>query len=84
MSYEGAAGAGYEVMIEGEPHNWGRGDISVAEIRELGHLPADCKVVAVDLVDGSERVLDEDVVHEVPPLEPGKPSVKRMNFKCGS
>ncbi|HEV2059258.1 MAG TPA: hypothetical protein VGR11_07865 [Solirubrobacteraceae bacterium] len=84
MSYEGTAGGGYEVLIEGQPHRWGRGDISVAEIRELGKLPADCKVVAVSLADAQEHPLDEDAVHEVPPLTPGKPTVKRTNFKCGS
>lgn len=84
MSYEGATGAPYEVMIEGETHQWGRGTISVPEIRELGHLPDDCKVVAVDLTDGGERPLEEDAVHDVPPLKPGHPDVKRMNFKCGS
>ena len=83
MSYEGAAGAGYEVLIEGTPHRWGRGNISVAEIRELGELPDDCKVIAVDLINGGEHALDEDVVHDVPPLDPNKPNVKRTNFKCG-
>ncbi len=84
MSTEGTAGARYEVSIEGQTHPWGRDTISVAEIRELGGFPADCQVVAVSLVDGEQRVLDEDAVHEMPPLEPGKPVVKRMNFKRAS
>ena len=81
MSTEGTAGASHEISIEGVTHPWGSDRISVAEIRELGGIPADCDVVAVDLVEGDERVLDEDDVHEIPPLEPGKPVVKRTDFK---
>lgn len=82
MSYEGAAGAGYEVVIEGAVKRWGRGDISVKEIRELGELPPDCKMVAIDLVSGEKQPLDEDYVHEIPPLDPNKPDNKRTNFAC--
>lgn len=82
MSYEGTAGAGYEVVIEGAVKRWGRGDISVAEIRELGELPPDCKMVAIDLVSGEKQPLDEDYVHEIPPLDPNKPDNKRTNFAC--
>lgn len=84
MSTEGTAGTPYEISIEGQTHPWGRDTISVAEIRELGDMPQDARVVAVDLVDGQERVLDEEAVHEIPPLEPGKPTVKRTNFKRAS
>lgn len=84
MSTEGTPGAPYEISIEGQTHPWGRDTISVAEIRELGDIPQDARVVAVDLVEGHERVLDEDAVHEIPPLEPGKPVVKRTNFKRAS
>ncbi len=84
MSTEGTAGAPYEISIEGQTHPWGRDTISAAEIRELGGIPDDSPVVAVNLADGEEHVLDEDEVHDVPPLEPGKPVVKRMNFKRGS
>lgn len=82
MSTEGAAG--YEISIEGQTHPWGRDTISVAEIRDLGSIPDDCQVVAVNLENGEEHVLDEDDVHSVPPLEPGKPVVKRTNFKRAS
>lgn len=84
MGSEGMAGAPYEISIEGQTHPWGRDTISVAEIRDLGDIPQDARVVAVDLVDGEERVLDEDAVHEIPPLQPGKPVVKRTNFKRAS
>ena len=77
-------GAGYEVSVEGEIHQWGSNTISVAEIRELGDIPDDAAVAAVDLVDGEEHVLDEDAVHDVPPLEPGKPMVKRTDFRRAS
>ena len=81
MSTEGTADAPYEVSIEGHTHPWGRDTISAAEIREIGQIPDDCDVVAVNLADGEEHVLADDAVHEVPPLEPGKPTVKRVNFK---
>lgn len=81
MSTERTAAARHEISIEGVTHPWGRDTISVAEIRDLGGFPADCTVVAVDLADGTEHVLDEDAVHEIPPLDPGKPVVKRTNFK---
>lgn len=73
----------YEISIEGKTYPWGRNTISVPEIRDIGGLPADCQVVAVNLADGEQSVLSEDAIHEVPPLEPGKPVVKRVNFKCG-
>lgn len=84
MSTEGPIGNQYEILIEEQTHPWGRNTISTAEIRALGRLPEDCEVVAVDLTDGSESVLGEDDVHELPPLDPGKPTAKRMNFKRGS
>lgn len=84
MSTEGTADAPYEISIEGKTHPWGRDTISVAEIRELGQIPDDCQIVAVNLADGEEHPLDEDSVHEIPPLDPGKPVVKRTNFKRSS
>lgn len=81
MSTEGTAGASYEISVEGITYPWGRDTISAAEIRDVAGLPADCTIVAVDLADGQEHVLDEDAVHHVPPLDPGKPVVKRTNFK---
>ena len=83
MSAEGTADAPFEISIEGVTHPWGRDTISAKEIRELGSIPPDCAVVAVDLADGKEHVLEDDEVHRVPPLEPGKPVVKRTNFKRG-
>ncbi len=84
MSTEQPIGTSYEILIEEQTHPWGRNTISTAEIRTLGRLPEDCQVVAVDLTDGSESVLDEDDVHELPALDPGKPQTKRMNFKRAS
>ena len=75
---------GYEVSIEGEIHSWDSDTISVAEIRELGEIPDEAAVAAVSLDDGEEHVLDEDAVHDVPPLEPGKPVVKRTDFRRAS
>ena len=84
MSTEGTTGASYEILIEHQAYPWGRDKITTAEIRTLGRLPENASVVAVNLADGEESVLDEDDVHELPPLEPGKPSVKRVNFKRGA
>ena len=75
---------GYEVSIEGQIHPWESDTISVAEIRELGDIPDEAAVAAVSLDDGEEHVLDEDAVHDVPPLEPGKPTVKRTDFRRAS
>jgi hypothetical protein len=46
-------------------------------------LSADRPVVAVDLANNSETTLPEDGVHELVPLEEGKPLVKRTSFKAG-
>jgi hypothetical protein len=76
--------AQYEVMVEGEAHPWAKDTISVAEIRELGKLPADVPVIEQDLREGSERTLTEDDV-----LRPGKLregarlTKKRVNFRMG-
>ncbi|MDQ3850040.1 MAG: hypothetical protein M3296_05425 [Actinomycetota bacterium] len=76
--------AQYEVSIEGEIHQWDKDSISVSEIRELGGFPDGAEVAAVDLATGDEHTLDDDDVHHVPALEPGKPLVKRMDFKRAS
>jgi len=73
--------ARYEVLIDGRIHEWTKETISVPEIRELGGFQAESKVAAVDLATRDERTLDEDDLHHVPPLEQGKPLVKRMDFK---
>ncbi len=74
-------GPQYEVWIDDRIQSWAKDTISVAEIRELGGLPADCPMSAVDLVAQQEVPLPEDAVHTVPPREPGRPLVKRTHFK---
>ncbi|HEV7882534.1 MAG TPA: hypothetical protein VGO81_03135 [Solirubrobacteraceae bacterium] len=71
----------YELWIEDTIHPWHKDTISLAEIRELGGIPADCPVSAVDLVAQREAPLSEDSVHEVPPRDPGRPLVKRTQFR---
>jgi len=78
---ETSEGPMYEVNVEGQIHPWSKGSISVAEIRQLGGIPSDSQVVAVDLADNSSQTLAEDAVHEVVARAPGKPLVKRMSFK---
>jgi hypothetical protein len=76
-----SAGPTYEVWIEDTIHPWHKETISLAEIRELGGLPADCPISAVDLVAEREVPLSEDTVHEIPARDPGRPLVKRTQFK---
>lgn len=74
-------GPKYDVWIEDTIHPWDKDTISLAEIRELGGLPADCPMAAVDLVAETELPLSEDAVHEVRQRDPGKPLVKRTRFR---
>lgn len=71
----------YELWINNTIHSWDKDTITVAEMRELGGLPPDCPMVAVDLVAQQEVPLPEDAVHTVPPREPGRPLVKRTHFR---
>jgi len=72
--------AKFKVDIEDEIHDWDKETITVPEIRELGHLPADQPVQEVDLKEGTERTLGEDeVVH----LKPGQGFAKKVKFKRG-
>src|SRR5215218_4165791 len=71
----------YDIWIEDTIPAWDKSTISLPEIRELGGLPADCPVLAVDLVEQQEVPLPEDSVHEIPPREAGRPLVKRTQFK---
>lgn len=82
MSTETAAGPQYEIWIEDRIHSWDKSTISLPEIRELGGMPENCPVAAVDLVAQQQVPLPEDAVHEVPPRDPGRPLVKRTQFKC--
>ncbi len=76
------AGAGrYEVMVEGQAHAWGKDTISVADIRELGNLPANAAVIEENLRDGTERTLGEDETLRPGKLEEGKKPTKRVNFR---
>ena len=79
----------FSVMIEGKVRAWGKRTISVPEIRSLGGLPDDCPVLEMEMAGGedygpiTERVLKEDEVHELVPLEWGKPHAKHTTFKGG-
>ncbi len=71
----------YEVMIEGTAHSWTKDTISVADIRELGNMPANTGVVEENLRDGTERTLGEDETLRPGKLEEGKKPTKRVNFR---
>jgi len=79
----------FSVMIEGKVHAWDKKTISVPEIRSLGGLPDDCPVLEMEMAGGedygpiTERVLKEDEVHELVPLEPGKAHAKHVTFIGG-
>jgi hypothetical protein len=73
----------YEVNVEGTIHPWSKPTISVPEIRELGNFSNDRPVVGVDLSTNAEETLPEDAVHDLVPLQEGKPLVKRTSFKRG-
>jgi hypothetical protein len=81
MSAEAADEPKYEVWVEDRIHSWNKDTISVPEMRELGGLPSDCPMTAVDLVAEQEVPLPEDAVHSVPPREAGRPLVKRTHFR---
>ena len=76
-------------MIEGKVRAWGKRTISVPEIRSLGGLPDDRPVLEMEMAGGedygpiTERALKEDEVHELVPLEPGKPHAKHVTFMGG-
>ncbi|MGH3904485.1 MAG: hypothetical protein ACRDTE_09895 [Pseudonocardiaceae bacterium] len=78
---EEAGAVQYEVLIEGKAHPWDKDTISVADIRQLGNLPADTSVVEENLRDGTERTLTEDEVLRPGKLEEGKRPTKRVNFR---
>ncbi|MGH3621097.1 MAG: hypothetical protein ACRDQ5_04810 [Sciscionella sp.] len=73
----------HEVMIHGRAHPWNEATISVADIRELGGIPADVPVIEEDLRTGTERTLPEDEVLRPGTLETGKRTTKRVNFRSG-
>lgn len=74
------SGPKYEVNIEGETYAWSGDTITVAQLRELGHLPADTPVIEVDLKSNVERTLDDD---EVVRLRPGQGFGRKVSFKRG-
>lgn len=80
---EGEDTARHQMLIEGEAHDWHKGTITVDEIRELGGLSTDRPVVRVDLQTNDRVVMDDDEVHELPELDPGKGVSKRVNFASG-
>jgi Multiubiquitin len=70
----------YYVDIEGTDYEWGRDEITVAELRQLAGFAASQEMIEVDLTDNSERVLREGEAIE---LKPGKGFAKKVGFKRG-
>ena len=79
MNEDKAQGPKFFVEIEGTEYPWPKETITVPEIRDLGHLPADLPVIEVD-PDNNERTLAEG---EVVTLKPGHRFGKKVKFKRG-
>jgi hypothetical protein len=68
------------VNVEGVDHEWDHDTITVPQIRELGHLPADQPVLEINLETNTERTLPEnEIVH----LKPGHAYCKKVKYKRG-
>ena len=68
------------VNVEGVDHEWDHDTITVPQIRELGHLPADQPVLEINLETNTERTLPEnEIVH----LKPGHAYCKKIKYKRG-
>ena len=76
---DGAHGPKYEINIEGTTYGWDSDTITVAQIIDLGHLPADQGVIEIDQ-DNNQRTLAAD---EVVQLRPGLGFSKRVRFQRG-
>lgn len=73
------AGKKYYVNIEGTEYPWDSETITVAQIRELGSIPADQQIIEEDL-DGGERTLsDTDTVT----LKPGHRHGRAARYRRG-
>ena len=70
----------YHIDIEGTIYDWDEETITVAQLRDLGHLPADVPVIEVDFKDNSEHELAEDAILE---LKPGQGFAKKLGYKRG-
>jgi hypothetical protein len=70
----------YEVNIEGDIHPWAEATITVPQLRELGHLPADQPVIEVSFETNVETTLDETAVVQ---LKPGHGFGRKVGFKRG-
>jgi hypothetical protein len=73
-------GPKYEINIEGTEYPWHQDTITVPQLRDLGHLPADAQVIEVDLKTNVERTLDETEVIEI---RPGQGFGRKVSFKRG-
>ncbi len=73
-------GPKYLIDIEGTDYPWERSTITVAEIRDLGHLDPSQPVIEVNLKDNSERTLAENETIE---LKPGIGFARKVRFKRG-
>lgn len=73
-------GPKYVVNIEGTNYDWEEDTITVPQLRELGHLPADTPVIEVDLKTNAETTLGEN---DVVQLRPGQGFGSKVTFKRG-
>lgn len=73
-------GPRYEINIEGTNYPWHGDTITVPQLRELGHLPAETPVIEVDLKTNAETTLGEN---DVVQLRPGQGFGRKVTFKRG-
>jgi len=69
----------FVVAIEDKHHKWHKATITVLEIRELGKIPKDQKVVCED-EEGCERTLEEI---EIITIKPGHRHGRAPKYKRG-
>lgn len=74
-----AEGPKYFVEIDGTEYPWEQDTITVAQIRELGKIPAGTPVIEVD-PDNNEITLSNDATIT---LKPGHRYGKKVKFKRG-
>lgn len=72
-------GPKFYIDIEGKEYEWGREQITVSEIIQLGGLPTDTPIIEID-PDNNEKTLSEDAVII---MKPGHRYGKKTSWKRG-
>ena len=73
------SGKKFFVNIEGKEYEWASSTITVAQIRQLGNIPADQQIIE-EFPDGSEKTLSNS---EAITLQPGHRYGRAPKYKRG-